>query len=429
MSSEVMLQKCRKVFLLFATGTSILVFGFSGLSFSLDETKNYENSQVVEAAKILPPDVLSGPNYTVDEKVQNDGFLNHYVLKSSYEDYEVVSTPLLKKRIREIKAITEMKQIDTTSTIGESIVDSGKETVTGISNLFLHPVDTVGGTVKGVGSVMNRAQESATSTPSQAEDSRVQELIGYSKSKREIANKMGVDVYSANKTLQSELNRLARADFEGGLGVSAGLAFVPGGAGILLSASGSTRLLNETINLKPPTELRHMNREKLTDMGMDSDTIDLFINNTVFTPRYQTWLVAALEKLNGVANRELFLKVALQAHDQNVSRMITLTAIMYAGYHNRIEPVDRFYPISRVLYAMDKKGKVLMVLPADHILWSARFAGTTAQIKERAKGDGFQLWTGGSVSQKAMDQLSKSGWEIHADIFSKLTEKWEAKTQ
>ena len=110
---------------------------------------------MIEAGKILPTDVLSGPNHKVDEKVQNDGFLNHYVLNSSYENYEVVSTFGLKKRVHEIKAITEMKKIDTTSTIGESIVDSGQKTVTGISNLFLHPVDTLEGTVKGVGSVMN----------------------------------------------------------------------------------------------------------------------------------------------------------------------------------------------------------------------------------------------------------------------------------
>jgi hypothetical protein len=48
-------------------------------------------------------------------------------------------------------------------------------------------------------------------------------------------------------------------------------------------------------------------------MGMDSDTIDLFINNAVFSPRYQTWLVVALEKMQDTSNRELFLKVALKA--------------------------------------------------------------------------------------------------------------------
>ena len=416
-------------FLLFAALTSICVFTFADMSFCSYGPDGYENSRLLKAGKILPRDVLSGPNHKVDGKVQNDGFLNHYVLKSSDETYEAVSTFELKKRVREIKAITEMKKIDTSGTVEKSVVDSGKKTVTGITNLFLHPVDTVEGTVKGVGSVYNRATEAVASTPSRTEDSRMEQLIGFSKSKREIANKMGVDVYSANKTLQSELERLAWADYSGGIGVSAGLAFVPGGAGVLLSVSGGARLLNETINLTPPTELRHQNRRKLTDMGMNSDTVDLFINNTVFSPRHQTWLVSALEKMKGAANRELFLKVALQAHDRTMALMITQMTMMFAGYHAKIEPIERFYPIARVLYAKDKKGKVVMGLPADHILWSDRFAGAVSEITKKTKGDQFELWTAGSISKKAEDHLSKSGWVTHTDVWAKLREKLERKTQ
>jgi hypothetical protein len=427
--TKLILQTVKNVFLLLTVCSAIIGFGFAGLSFGAEGSESYESSVVLEAGKLLPPDVLAGPHHKVDGKVQNDGFLNHYVLKSSYEDYAVVSTFELKKRVHEIKAITEMKKIDTASTVGKSVVDSGEKTVTGISNLFSHPVDTMKGTVEGVGRVANRATAAVKSTPSQTEDNRMEELIGFSKSKRNIANKMGVDVYSANKTLQSELDRLAWADYSGGIGVAAALSFVPGGAGVLLSVSGGARLLNEAINLTPPTELRHQNRQKLTEMGMNSDTIDLFINNTVFTPREQTWLVAALEKMPGAANRELFLKVALQAHDPSMALVITQMAMMFAGYDTEIEPIDRFYPIARVLYGKDKKGNVLIAVPADHLLWSERFVGAVAEIKEKTKGNQFELLTAGDVSKKAREHLSKAGWIIHTDVWSKLKEKTEPKTQ
>jgi hypothetical protein len=125
-----------------------LIISAADVSFCADDPTRYESSQMLEAVKLLPPDVLSGPNHKVDAQVQNDGFLNHYTLKSSYETYEVVSTFELKKRVHEIKTITEMKKIDTSSTVKASIVDSGEKTVTGITNLFLHPVDTTKGTVK-----------------------------------------------------------------------------------------------------------------------------------------------------------------------------------------------------------------------------------------------------------------------------------------
>ena len=409
--------------------STVFLFYFVGVSCCMADSANFENSIVLEAGKILPSNLLSGPNHILDAQVQNDGFLNHYALKSPYENYDVFSTFELKKRVHEIKTITEMKKIHTTGTVKESIVDSGEKTVIGIRNLLLHPIETTQGTVKGIGSVFNRATEAVTSSPSQTEDTRLEQLIGFSKSKRDIANRLGVDVYSANKTLQSELDRLAWADYSGGIGVATGLAFVPGGASVVLSVSGGARLLNEAINLTPPTELRRQNRQKLLGLGMNSDTIELFINNPVFSPRHQTWLVASIEKLQGASNRELFLKVALQANDRTMALIITQISMMFASYHNRIEPLDRFYPISRALYSRDKKGKIVMVVPADHILWSERFAFVVSEVMEKTKADQYELWSAWSVSNKAKQQLSKAGWVVHTDVWAKLEEKLERKTQ
>jgi hypothetical protein len=389
----------------------------------------YEAPQVFDAAKILPPDLLSGPNFMVGDEVRNDGFLNHYVLKSSYEDYIAVSTFELHKRIHEIKAITEMKKIDTSSTIKASIVDSGEKAVKGVSNLILNPLNSVEGAAKGIGSVFGRVKETVSSTPSQTEDTRLQQLIGFSKSKRNIANQLGVDVYSTNRTLQAELDRLAWADYSGGIGVGTALAAVPGGAGAFLSMSGGTRLLNEAINLTPPTELRKQNRDKLINMGMNSDTVALFINNAVFSPRMQTWLTAALETLEGASNRELFLKVALQAYDRTTALVITQMGLMFAGYHSKVEPVERMYPVSRVLYAKDKKGTIVLALPVDHILWTDRLERAVAEIMEKKDGKSYELWAARRISQQATDQLTRAGWIIHSDVWEMVKKNLEVKTQ
>ena len=374
------------------------------VSYASAAPAKFENSRVFQASKLLPPELLAGPNFKVDEKVVNDGFLNHYKIQSPFENYEAVTNFILKKRIREIAAIEAMKKIDTTDTASTSVVDSGKKTAAGVKHLFTHPKDSLEGAAKGAGSLFDRAGEALKSDPSQTEDSRVQQLIGYSKSKRDIAVKFGVDVYSENRALQDELNRLAWADYGGGIGVSAALAVVPGGAGIVLSVSGAARLLNDAINMTPPTELRHQNRKKLIDMGMDPDTIELFINNSAFSPRNQTWLVASLDKMKGVSNRELFLKVALQANDSTMSLLITHMAVMCAGYHARIAPVEHLFPIARILYAKDRSGKIVLVIPTDHILWSERFAGAVTEMQEKNNGAKLELWTAGDVSPQATGQ-------------------------
>jgi len=59
----------------------------------------------------LPPELLSGPNHRVQEKVTNDGFLNIYVVDSKFGSFRAVSTPLLRKRIQEINAMATMEKL------------------------------------------------------------------------------------------------------------------------------------------------------------------------------------------------------------------------------------------------------------------------------------------------------------------------------
>ena len=44
--------------------------------FGLAAQTGYESLPVLNASKILPPDLVKGPNHQVQERVVNDGFLN-----------------------------------------------------------------------------------------------------------------------------------------------------------------------------------------------------------------------------------------------------------------------------------------------------------------------------------------------------------------
>ena len=43
----------------------------------------FEKPGILKARSFFPPEVLKGEHYTVDDKVNNDGFLNHYSVNSS----------------------------------------------------------------------------------------------------------------------------------------------------------------------------------------------------------------------------------------------------------------------------------------------------------------------------------------------------------
>ncbi len=423
MNKKLIRTQSMKNFLLLAISVSVGFLCLADMSFSAD-SKNGETSPVLKASKILSKQELAGPNHKVEENVKNDGFLNHYAVQSRFGDFKVVSTFLLKKRIHEANAIAEMEKIKTSDTVMNSLEESGKKTVAGVKNLVTDPGNTLAGAGEGIGNLFGRAKEAFRSDSSQAEDNPVESVIGLSKAKRKIAAKLGVDVYSANQALQQQLDRLGRADYIGGVGLSAGLSVIPGGVGLFISTSGAARLLNDQINATPPAELRSQNRQKLLDMGLDAALTERFINNTIFSPREQTWLVAALVKMKGASNRELFLKVGLQANDRTTALLITQMAVMCAGYHHRISPIDRFYPVARVLYAQTKKGEVVLIVPTDYMTWNDRFSSAVSQIRDMMKDKkSFALWTTGGVSKKAADHLSKAGWAVHTNVMPELDDK------
>jgi hypothetical protein len=381
----------------------------------------YEEPPVLQAKSILPPELLKGKNYSIRDEVINDGLFNQYTVETSLGIFKADSTGDLKNLVNEINAIVAMKQVETDDTVIEGLKQSGENTITGVKNLFSDPKGTLEGAASGVGSLFNRAKETVGKRETtDAEDSKFEQLVGISKAKGEIATKYGVNVYSRNKVLQEELDRLGQADYLGGLGVGVASSFVPGVGGLLLSTSGTARLLNEAINTTPASELWLQNKNKLVAMGMNVDTVELFLNNPSFSPTLSTVLVAALDSMKGVDNRELFIKVALQAGDFDMAKTITKIAVMSAGYHKEITPFKSFTPMARLTQGVRKDGTRVVLLPTDYIIWNKRVAVAVTSISKEAKESGLELWVVGSLSKQATKELKKQGWKIHTEANSQL---------
>src|SRR5918999_1633880 len=138
----------------------------------------YESSPTtLKASRILPADLLAGPNHRVEEQVSNDGYLNTYRVGSKFGTFGAVSTPMLRKRISEINAMVRMEQIQGTKEFTDSLKEAGTGTLVGFKNLVTQPVATVKGAVSGLGVAFRRAGDAITGpTRSDTEDSRIKDL-------------------------------------------------------------------------------------------------------------------------------------------------------------------------------------------------------------------------------------------------------------
>ena len=390
----------------------------------------FETPPTLRASQVLPAGLLKGPHHTVTETVRNDGYLNRYVIESTFGKFEGVMTAKLRKRVDEINAMAVMDKIKGTKVFKDSVIEAGGDVVHGIKNLVTKPIDTISGAVSGVGSIFNRAGEILfRSKRSKYEDSRVKSLIGFSKTKREYARDFGIDAYSTNKVLQDRLNEISWAGYAGGMSVAGAMSFVGGVAGVITSTSGISRVLNEVIAQTPPPDLRQRNRKSLRQMGVDKDIAALYVDNEIFTPRQQTAFVMALERLKGVKNKQAFVRFGILTKKQDIAFFRQRLAEMFAAYHNKVEKIDRFQPVDDdspvrgITIAVTQTGKAVMAVPLDYLVWTKLIAHVFSEIDETASAipgvAGKELWLTGTLTPLANQQIQKAGWKV----FHKTEEK------
>ena len=411
--SKHLVQHCRRgVACLASVLVGILVLQ---TTFSLAAQSGYESVPVLSASKILPPELLAGPNHHVQERVVNDGFLNTYTIDSKFGQFKAVSTALLRERIQEINAMAQMDKLKGTKEYGTAVKESALSAMVAAKDMVFQPVSTLKTAASGVAVAFRRAGDSVFGAKrSDAEDSKFKNLIGFSNYKREYAYDLGVDVYSRNEVLQDRLNEISWVGWAGGLTVSAAMAAVPGGAGIAMTAIGTTRLTREIVKNQPPADLRRTNTEKLKSMGIDPSTVEMFINESIFSPREQTILVSALDEMKGVGDRERFVQLAALTNNVDMARFRQRQSEMYAGYHKAVSPLTQLVSVGQVPAARAKDGALVFNFPIDYLVWTdslARLVANTDNLANQLPGvTRKEMWITGSLSPKARTEMKRMGW-------------------
>lgn len=403
--------------LLFLMGGVLLAAGNPAMA-----KKGFESPPAFQASKILPADILSGPNHRVDERVVSDGFMNRYTITSQFGMFTANSDTELWIRVAETDAIARLDEVSRSEQFVKGVGKAGQDVLASAVGTIIHPVDTVKGAAGGVKEIFS----SAARTLSGEGSGGIGETIGYGRAKRQYAVAFGADPYSTNPVLQQHLDRVARAGFVGDVGAGAALGFVSGGAGLAFSTAGNLQTLMEMVQDKSPEELRDMNEEKLRAMGVDAAIIELFLENASFSPTDQTAFVASLAKMDGVADRGEFVKVAVLAKDEDQALFRVDQARMYANYHETVGRLQGFVPISRLVAVAGRTadGAIVVNAPADYVSLTAHLADYVMDVRagldQAPDVSGRQLWVAGGMSRTARQWFEAKGWTVHANEQKRL---------
>ena len=412
---------------LWSVVSALVVAALLGVVIPAYAQQPYETSPVLAASQILPPELLSGPNFRVQERVTNDGYLNTYQIDSKFGTFTAISTAMLRKRIGEINAMVVMEKVQLSKEYTSSIKEGGLDAMTSALSLITNPVNSLTGAAQGLGAAFTRVGESLFGAQrSASEEARVKDAIGFSTTKREYAYQFGVDVYSDNQKMQDMLNKISWAGYAGSLTWSAAMAAVPGGAGVAMTVIGTNKLLNQVFQNTPPVALRKMNSDKLLAMGVHPEVTDTFINNPTFSPREQTLFVHALGEMNGVADRGGLIRLSLATQNTTIAFFRQRQAQMYAGYHKSVAPLANFIPLGGFAVSRAVNGALVVNFPADYIVWTEPMAQTMTagnQLVNELQGvKEKHFWLTGTLSPRARKEIESRGWQVHdraeAQLFS-----------
>src|SRR5213080_5515991 len=103
----------------------------------------FEELPVLNASEILRPEFLAGPHHKVREPVPTYFGANQFTIDSDFGVFEANGNEMLVRRINEINAIAQLKDVSRTDQYKDAVVAAAKSPVAAAKNIVNDPVNTV----------------------------------------------------------------------------------------------------------------------------------------------------------------------------------------------------------------------------------------------------------------------------------------------
>jgi hypothetical protein len=304
-------------------------------------------------------------------------------------------------------------------------------------NLIRHPVDTISGIPASAWEAIRRTSELARSERGALEESAFREFIGFESRKRELAHRLGVDPYSSNKVLQTQLNRFAWVSYAGEFP----FLLVPfqGDADsdeALAESAPTTRdaRLGELLRDYSPEDLRRLNRIELAVIGIPEPLAHDFLDHPWFSPRHETVFIESLTAVEPQSSTAC-VEVALTAGSEFDAFFYQRGAELLRAYHEHRTPITRCVAIAAarpdrfVLAGVAEDGTLVVPELVDHLVWTrpaARLADDLAAGLPPELGiERRELLLSGTLSTKARAELESRGLLVTVNAFQSLSAELE----
>jgi hypothetical protein len=401
---------------------SVLVAG--GVATTSWAQSGYEAEPVLKASDLVSPELLRGPNFTVDERVPVVGFLARFTLRSDFGTFDVHGIHMLHVRVPEIYALAQLDKMSKTSEFAEAAARALARPVASAANMIVNPVETVKGLPGGVMRLFDRIKlggeeiaAAATAPSPSGEQTALSvtqrvggitvDVLGFEKERRQLAKSLGVDPYTSNPILSKKLIDMAWVAFSGRFGIQTAMAvFVP-----YSMAMSAVTIANSTVYDTPPGDLINAAQGIFTATGASPARVQALMKNPQYTLSILTALAVGVRRLQGMAGLPAIIDFAAAARTQDETRFVAGSVNMLARYS---ESTQRLASVTAPgpLVARTAEGALVLPAPVDYVAWT-RQAARLAQ-RDDLRAPHRTAWVSGQFSSRAYTQLERLGWFVFA---------------
>ena len=342
---------------------------------------------------------------------------NQYTIDSDFGVFTASGDQMLLRRVAEINGIAKLQAMSQTKEFTDAAAQAAQVPIKVAQDLVTNPVETISSVPRGIWGFVNHVgNEVKQATDGQGTGAgggnAVANMSGFSKTKRGLALKLGVDPYCNNEVFQKELSKVAWPAFLGKFSVDLGMAAVSGGAGTALSAANWTATLQDSLRDKSSADLRQMNLVFLTNnMGIASKVANAFVNNSAISPTTQTLIVASLRQLGNIPGQGEFILHAAASQSEHDALAYQQSVQIMANLSNT-SPVVRIIPFEGLTVCQTKDGTVVIPIQWDYVAWTPGVSQFITALKARkfsTPPTAYKLVINGVASPAATQALQGLG--------------------
>ncbi len=380
--------------------------------------QQYETAPVLEAKKILRPEILSGKSHQVAAAVESEGFLNRYELVSTLGNFTALGNEQLIERIKELEAIARLQEYKQSAEFAKTLEQTATGTVDQALNLVFKPGKSLAMIGNGVGKSFVRGREKLRRglKKSGAEKEQASLLYGIDTAKRTLANQLDVDPYSTNALLQEELTRVATPVALANLSVTVGTFAIPGSTALTAyKGVKSTSDLSEKVKAMSPIDLRTMNREQLDSLGVDKKVARRFLDEAWLPPIDQAVLIkliSGFESAPAEGKRNFIARASDAANEADANFFARIFSLLALYEEREKTTFTQLSLLDGFPIGITDKNQWVIPLDIDLLAWTEPIATQVSQFKAPK---GSIIYLSGRTTTLARSKLKAAGFVVKED--------------